>query len=106
SRLQTIFQSMSGLRCDSRGIGARVQKRTRMTYDSIQLQAIETALTSKILILTGGPGTGKTTTTLGIITALRESGASVLLAAPTACWNSSRRKAIRKMKKHPWKGMC
>jgi exodeoxyribonuclease V alpha subunit len=54
-----------------------------MQYDAIQLQAIETALLSKILILTGGPGTGKTTTTLGIITALRESGASILLAAPT-----------------------
>ena len=34
-----------------------------------------TAVESKILILTGGPGTGKTTTTLGIITAFREAGA-------------------------------
>ena len=54
-----------------------------MAYDSVQLQAIETSLISKILILTGGPGTGKTTTTLGIITALREAGARILLAAPT-----------------------
>ena len=35
------------------------------------------------LVLTGGPGTGKTTTTLGIIRAYRESGAKILLAAPT-----------------------
>ena len=42
-----------------------------------------TAVQSKILVLTGGPGTGKTTTTLGIITAFREAGAEILLAAPT-----------------------
>ena len=54
-----------------------------MTYDEIQIQAILTAVQSKILILTGGPGTGKTTTTLGIITAFRETGAEILLAAPT-----------------------
>jgi exodeoxyribonuclease V alpha subunit len=35
------------------------------------------------MVMTGGPGTGKTTTTLGIITAYRESGFKVLLAAPT-----------------------
>ena len=51
--------------------------------DQIQMQAILDAVTSKILILTGGPGTGKTTTTLGIITAFREAGAKILLAAPT-----------------------
>jgi exodeoxyribonuclease V alpha subunit len=38
---------------------------------------------NKVLVLTGGPGTGKTTTTLGIITAFKESGAKILLAAPT-----------------------
>lgn len=47
------------------------------------MQGIMAAVTSKILVLTGGPGTGKTTTTLGIITAFREAGASILLAAPT-----------------------
>ncbi|MBR2123036.1 MAG: ATP-dependent RecD-like DNA helicase [Lachnospiraceae bacterium] len=52
-------------------------------YDEIQLEAIETALRSRIMVLTGGPGTGKTTTTLGIITAFKNSGAKILLAAPT-----------------------
>ena len=50
-------------------------------YDEIQLQAIETARTSKVMILTGGPGTGKSTTTMGIIHAL--AGMHILLAAPT-----------------------
>ena len=47
------------------------------------ITAIEAALENKVLVLTGGPGTGKTTTTLGIIRAYRESGAKILLAAPT-----------------------
>jgi exodeoxyribonuclease V alpha subunit len=54
-----------------------------MTYDEVQIQAIMAAVQSKVLILTGGPGTGKTTTTLGIITAFRKAGAQILLAAPT-----------------------
>ncbi|MBR0184494.1 MAG: AAA family ATPase, partial [Synergistaceae bacterium] len=52
-------------------------------YDETQLKAIKAALENKVLVLTGGPGTGKTTTTLGIIRAYRESGAKILLAAPT-----------------------
>jgi exodeoxyribonuclease V alpha subunit len=54
-----------------------------ITYDEIQLEAIKTAVTSKFMVLTGGPGTGKTTTTLGIIQAFRASGLQVLCAAPT-----------------------
>ena len=52
-------------------------------YDDVQLSAIHAALNNKVLVLTGGPGTGKTTTTLGIIQAYREFGAKILLAAPT-----------------------
>ena len=54
-----------------------------ITYDEVQLEAIRTAVSSKVMVLTGGPGTGKTTTTLGIIKAYRRAGCSVLLAAPT-----------------------
>ena len=52
-------------------------------YDDTQLQAIQAAVDNKVLVLTGGPGTGKTTTTLGIINVYRASGAKILLAAPT-----------------------
>ena len=52
-------------------------------YDETQLKAIRAALENKVLVLTGGPGTGKTTTTLGIIRAYKESGAKILLTAPT-----------------------
>lgn len=65
------------------GLPDRIRAKTGMAYDETQLQAILTAVQSKVLVLTGGPGTGKTTTTLGIITAFREAGAEILLAAPT-----------------------
>ena len=61
----------------------RIQQLTGMTYDDIQAEAIETALKSKVMVLTGGPGTGKTTTTQGIIAAMRIMNMQILLAAPT-----------------------
>ena len=60
---------------------AQVSMREDIEYDEVQLQAIRTALQSKIMVLTGGPGTGKSTTTLGIIRAF--GGMKILLAAPT-----------------------
>ena len=65
------------------GLAEWIEKKTGMVYDPTQIEAISTALHSKIFILTGGPGTGKTTTTLGIITALQALKCSILLAAPT-----------------------
>lgn len=47
------------------------------------MEAIRRAATAKVLVLTGGPGTGKTTTTQGIIAAYRTFGLNILLAAPT-----------------------
>ena len=82
-RLAAILQNQEGFHISDDGLTERIQTKTRMVYDEVQLEAIRTAVRSKILILTGGPGTGKTTTTLGIITAFREAGAKILLAAPT-----------------------
>ena len=52
-------------------------------YDPVQLDAIRAALGSKVFVLTGGPGTGKTTTTQGIIKMLVSKNIQFLLAAPT-----------------------
>ena len=60
-----------------------IVKQTSIQYDDIQIAAIGQAVKSKFMVLTGGPGTGKTTTTLGIIAALESLGQSILLAAPT-----------------------
>lgn len=58
-------------------------KKQGVEYDEIQVAAIKQALSSKVMVLTGGPGTGKTTVTKGIIAALTEAGQDVVLAAPT-----------------------
>jgi len=60
-----------------------IQEKTGMEYDEIQADAIRQAATAKVMVLTGGPGTGKTTTTHGIISAYRAYGLRILLAAPT-----------------------
>lgn len=54
-----------------------------ITYESIQREAINTALSQGFLILTGGPGTGKTTTLNGIISLFQQQGMTVMIAAPT-----------------------
>ena len=54
-----------------------------IVYDEVQQEAIQKALDSKVMVLTGGPGTGKTTTTQGIIAAFKARHMSILLAAPT-----------------------
>lgn len=82
-RLQSIYSNPAGFHISTDGLAEKIERRTGMQYDEIQKQAILSAVKSKILILTGGPGTGKTTTTLGIITAFCEAGAKILLAAPT-----------------------
>ena len=82
-RLGAIYANTEGIHINPSGLAERISRRTGMAYDEIQMQAILTAVQSKVLVLTGGPGTGKTTTTLGIITAFREAGAKILLAAPT-----------------------
>ncbi len=82
-RLHEIFRTRIGIAGEMQGLNRRIQQQTGMQYDEFQMEAIRTAVSSKVLILTGGPGTGKTTTTQGMIAALRKSGAKILLAAPT-----------------------
>ena len=52
-------------------------------YAPLQKQAIKLALSSRVMVLTGGPGTGKTTTLRGILALLEQRGEKVALAAPT-----------------------
>ena len=82
-RLKQIFSSPPSVKVKPQGREERIRRVTGLNYDPAQMDAIRCAAGSKILILTGGPGTGKTTTTLGILTAFRQAGAKILLAAPT-----------------------
>ncbi|WP_290918977.1 ATP-dependent RecD-like DNA helicase [Halodesulfovibrio sp.] len=48
-----------------------------------QLEAVHTAVRTKMMVLTGGPGTGKTTITKAIVQAYKKLKAKILLCAPT-----------------------
>jgi exodeoxyribonuclease V alpha subunit len=55
----------------------------RISLAPAQREAIRLALTEKLLVVTGGPGTGKTTLVRGIIRILERKRLRILLAAPT-----------------------
>ncbi|NDO57385.1 ATP-dependent RecD-like DNA helicase [Lactobacillus reuteri] len=74
----------------------KVADQSGITYDQVQKEAIKTALNSKVMLLTGGPGTGKTIIIKGIVASYakihdlsldvneyKEKSFPVLLAAPT-----------------------
>jgi exodeoxyribonuclease V alpha subunit len=62
---------------------ARYRSRTKWEPDSRQVEAVKAAVKSRILLITGGPGTGKTTTLQVIVSFFRERQVTIALAAPT-----------------------
>jgi exodeoxyribonuclease V alpha subunit len=83
NKLKRLQEDTSGTLFDGTLNIEEIVKQTSIQYDDVQVAAIGQAVKSKVMVLTGGPGTGKTTTTLGIIAALESLGQSILLAAPT-----------------------
>ena len=70
-------------RDDDRALVDLVEAAMQVTLAPAQRQALERALVARVLVVTGGPGTGKTTIVQGIVRVLRELGKDVALAAPT-----------------------
>ena len=62
---------------------SRIEKETGTELDEMQKQAVASAAQHGLFILTGGPGTGTTTTLNAIIRYFEEEGAELRLAAPT-----------------------
>ncbi len=62
---------------------ASFEKSTGLTLSARQREAVQAACTSRVLVITGGPGTGKTTLVRAIVDALRQRSLRVLLCAPT-----------------------
>ncbi len=61
----------------------QIQKQENIELDELQIQAVIEAVNCGLLIITGGPGTGKTTTINTIIRYFELGGLDILLAAPT-----------------------
>ncbi|NLO45037.1 MAG: ATP-dependent RecD-like DNA helicase [Clostridiales bacterium] len=59
------------------------EKKNNIVYEEKQRLAVKTAVEKGLLILTGGPGTGKTTALKGIISLFEQQGLDIALAAPT-----------------------
>jgi exodeoxyribonuclease V alpha subunit len=62
---------------------AWVETRTGLTFADSQRQAITLALASKVMVITGGPGVGKTTLVNAILEILAAKDIAIALAAPT-----------------------
>jgi exodeoxyribonuclease V alpha subunit len=60
-----------------------VQEKIKLEFAAKQIEAIQSAVSEKVMVITGGPGTGKTTIINAVIRIYRELGARILLAAPT-----------------------
>ena len=60
-----------------------IEYENNIKYEDLQRMAIATAANKGLLILTGGPGTGKTTTIKGIIKVFEKQNLDIALAAPT-----------------------
>lgn len=82
-RMQGMLQMPPQSICGAENMIADVERTQGIAYAEKQHDAIRAALDKGILILTGGPGTGKTTTLNAIIRILKEMGERVFLAAPT-----------------------
>lgn len=60
-----------------------IEKNTGMELDELQAEAVREAVCNGLVVITGGPGTGKTTTINTIIRYFEEEGMDIFLAAPT-----------------------
>ena len=60
-----------------------IEKKTEMELDEHQVEAVKEAVRNGLLVITGGPGTGKTTTINTIIKYFELEGMDIFLAAPT-----------------------
>lgn len=80
---ELLVQPMLPLEIDVERALDWFEKRERIALAREQRQAVRSGLTRKVLVITGGPGTGKTTLVRGIVAILEKKGQKTLLAAPT-----------------------
>ena len=80
---ETLEASHVGVEIDVARAISWYQNRSGIDLAPRQREAMAAALVDRVVVVTGGPGTGKTTLIRGVIQILREKDQRVLLAAPT-----------------------
>ena len=84
NRLRTLIDMPKNVRViNSERTLSQLQRGLHITLAEKQIEAIKTAIQDKVVVITGGPGTGKTTIINCIIKIYRERESKVVLAAPT-----------------------
>ena len=83
-RLKALLEVPRGLRrLDAGRAVAWVQAHLDLRLSETQAQALQAALDHKVMVITGGPGTGKTTVVNAVLKIFERASARVLLTAPT-----------------------
>jgi exodeoxyribonuclease V alpha subunit len=84
ARLKALITAPKAIRpIDPDKAIAWVQKQLDITLAPRQVEAVKCALTNKVVVITGGPGTGKTTIINAILKIFAKAGVKFMLAAPT-----------------------
>ena len=82
-RIGRMADAKKGESWDFSTLLADVEREQGITYAPMQRKTLELAARNRLLLITGGPGTGKTTTVRAIIAMYEKRGLKVQLAAPT-----------------------
>jgi exodeoxyribonuclease V alpha subunit len=84
ARLKTLINAPKSIRAIEPEKALQwVQQQLDITLAQKQVEAVKRAVTDKVLVITGGPGTGKTTIIKAILNIFSQCGIRIMLAAPT-----------------------
>ncbi len=84
TRLKRLINAPKAIRkIDTEKATGWVQKQLDITLAQRQVEAVRCAVEDKVLVITGGPGTGKTTIVNAVLKIFRRVGVRIMLAAPT-----------------------
>lgn len=81
--IKRLLEYAHPLQAPSEYLIQAVEGRLHIPFSETQRQAIQDSMSDGVVVITGGPGTGKTTLVRGIIECARQENLKVLLAAPT-----------------------
>lgn len=82
-RLREMASEKLAPRKDVPALIAQIEKEQSVVYADLQRHSLKIAAESRVMVLTGGPGTGKTTTVRAIVSLFEKLGLKTLLTAPT-----------------------